>query len=382
MLNSISTTGMARILLLPMPNLADPFTFAEYLQYEGTKFSKSKNVGVFGQNARETGVPASVWRYYLLANRPETSDSEFTWDDFVGKCNTELLNNFGNFVNRMIKFVNAKYANILPDPSAASAEPTNWELPYSFNESDQSLVKDVNELLASFIDQMDHQKIRNALSIVMQISGRGNLFIQENRVDNKLLETEPARCAEIVLIVINLIYLLSAIVHPFMPSTSDNILEQLNATPRSIPNHFSIDLFPGHVIGTGQHLFKTIDVKKVADWRTMYGGGDKKASATEAGAGGKSALLLAQEEKARKKLELKAKQSAKKVLSTKPRTPEQIALDEKIAVQGDVVRILKVEGKKEGGTPGSDQEKSEIAALLALKQELDVLTKSLADVEV
>lgn len=61
------------------------FARTEYLQYEGTKFSKSKNIGVFGQNARETGVPASVWRYYLLQNRPESNDSEFTWDDFVSK---------------------------------------------------------------------------------------------------------------------------------------------------------------------------------------------------------------------------------------------------------------------------------------------------------
>jgi methionyl-tRNA synthetase len=52
----------------------------EYLNYEGGKFSKSKGVGVFGNNARDTGIDADIWRYYLLSRRPETSDSEFKWE--------------------------------------------------------------------------------------------------------------------------------------------------------------------------------------------------------------------------------------------------------------------------------------------------------------
>jgi hypothetical protein len=44
----------------------------EYLNYEGTKFSKSRGTGVFGDDARDTGIPADVWRFYLLYIRPET----------------------------------------------------------------------------------------------------------------------------------------------------------------------------------------------------------------------------------------------------------------------------------------------------------------------
>lgn len=76
-------------------------TCTEYLNYESGKFSKSRNVGVFGNTAQEIGVPPDVWRYYLLANRPETGDSIFVWKEFVTKNNSELLNNLGNFVNRV-----------------------------------------------------------------------------------------------------------------------------------------------------------------------------------------------------------------------------------------------------------------------------------------
>ena len=72
----------------------------EYLNYEDGKFSKSRGVGVFGDNAMETGIPADVYRFYLLHNRPETQDSAFTWSDLLARNNAELLNNFGNFINR------------------------------------------------------------------------------------------------------------------------------------------------------------------------------------------------------------------------------------------------------------------------------------------
>lgn len=37
------------------------------------KFSKSKGIGVFGNDAKDTNIPPEVWRYYLLMNRPEVS---------------------------------------------------------------------------------------------------------------------------------------------------------------------------------------------------------------------------------------------------------------------------------------------------------------------
>lgn len=51
----------------------------EYLLYEGGKFSKSNNIGVFGDDCKNTGIKSDVWRYYLLMNRPETYDSQFSW---------------------------------------------------------------------------------------------------------------------------------------------------------------------------------------------------------------------------------------------------------------------------------------------------------------
>ncbi|CAG0880180.1 unnamed protein product [Cyprideis torosa] len=77
----------------------------EYLNYEDDKFSKSRGVGVFGDHAKNTNIDADVWRFYLLAIRPETQDSAFAWEDFLLRANSELLNNLGNYVNRSLVFL-------------------------------------------------------------------------------------------------------------------------------------------------------------------------------------------------------------------------------------------------------------------------------------
>lgn len=50
-----------------------------------------------------------VWRYYLLSNRPEVSDSDFKWTDMIARLNNELLANLGNFVNRALAFTAKQY---------------------------------------------------------------------------------------------------------------------------------------------------------------------------------------------------------------------------------------------------------------------------------
>lgn len=330
----------------------------EYLQYEGTKFSKSKNIGVFGQNARETGVPASVWRYYLLSNRPETSDSEFTWNEFVSKANADLLNNLGNLVNRMIKFVNAKFDSIVPEPT-----PFDGTLDYNFTGTiDTEFVNDINTFLTTFISQMDQQKIRAAIGTLMTISSRGNQYIQDNRVDNALLVNEPQRCAEVVLITLNLIYLLSALLHPIMPSTSTSIIHQLNATPRTIPDSFSIDLLPGHTIGKAVHLFSKIDLANVEIWRTAYGGDSPK--------GGEVVV----EELSKKELKKRAMIAQKAKLALEAavdKSPEWIELEQEILSLGGRIREMKA-----GGSASADEIKEEVSKLGESKGRLEVIKKA------
>src|SRR5690606_11365967 len=73
--------------------LVNTLSATEYLNYEDSKFSKSRGTGVFGDNAKDSGIPSEVFRYYLISVRPETSDSVFSWKDFAERNNNELLAN-------------------------------------------------------------------------------------------------------------------------------------------------------------------------------------------------------------------------------------------------------------------------------------------------
>ncbi|KAI9734941.1 MAG: putative methionine--tRNA ligase, cytoplasmic protein rar1 [Cirrosporium novae-zelandiae] len=268
----------------------------EYLNYENGKFSKSRGVGVFGNNAKETGIPPDVWRYYLIKNRPETGDTQFEWKYFIGNNNNELLANLGNFVNRIIKLVNSKHYNsVLPDYTKYS------------DESLEDRKEKINTLLTEYTTELESVHLRAGLEKAMHIAGAGNELIQANKLDNALIASSPDRAAAVIGLAINLIYLCASIFHPYLPATSASILQQLNAPFLTLPDFrnkkwASDDLKPGHQIGKAKYLFSRIDEKKEDEWRAMFGGSqeDRKKKEEEAA------------KVAAKKAANKAKKSAKK----------------------------------------------------------------------
>jgi methionyl-tRNA synthetase len=233
----------------------------DYLTYEGGKFSKGRGIGVFGDSAQKTGVPSDVWRFFLLSVRPETGDSEFSWDSFISANNNLLLKNLGNFVSRVLKFLNSDhYNNIVPDWSAY------------YEPSFEDFKEEVNAMLAQYIRELDAVKLRSALSAVLQISQRGNSFLQSNRLDNNLRLNEPAKCAAVVGLAVNLVHLLASLLSPYMPQTAQPINTQLRATPLPIPDRWAADSIPpNHEIGQATHLFRRINPEKAQEWWEMFG---------------------------------------------------------------------------------------------------------------
>lgn len=232
----------------------------EYLQYEGGKFSKSRGIGVFGNNAQESGISPSVWRYYLASVRPETSDSQFSWNDFQSRNNNELLANLGNFVNRIIKFVNAKYNGVLPSFDVK-------HLP-TFD----ATVKDLNSLLKQYNTEMELVHERRGLELAMAISARGNQFLQENKLDNSLYNDSPDKSDAVVVVGLNIVYLVASVIYPFMPETTQIIDRMLNAPQLAIGDEFNLVLQGGHNISQAEYLFRRIDAKEVDALRAKYGG--------------------------------------------------------------------------------------------------------------
>lgn len=241
----------------------------EYLQYEGTKFSKSRGTGVFGGQAKNSGIRSDVWRFYLLYHRPEDSDTEFAWDTFIAANNNILVKNLGNFVNRVIKLVNKPrpggYGGVVPGgprPRDPDGSLGRWK-------------ENVNGLLASYIRHLDAVELRAALITVFSISSAGNELAHKA---SSLLKSDTEGCGAYLQICLNLIHLLAALLQPFLPDTAESIARQLCVEPVfAIPDSFDCDFIrPGHQLGEAEHLFTRIDPKRAEDWKAQYGGSGSK----------------------------------------------------------------------------------------------------------
>ncbi len=189
--------------------LVNQMSSSEYLTYKGGAFSKSRNVGVFGSDVLETGIPADVWRFYIIYNRPESSDYAFTWKDFQETVNSELIGNFSNFVNRILKFITRSLKidvlTALPSPDYNNAF---WD--------------SVKEAKSAFVKHMERTELRKAIRTMLSLSDMGNKLFQaaEPWKQKEALDTQLQ-----VLLgnLLRLVLDLSTMASVFLPDTAERI---------------------------------------------------------------------------------------------------------------------------------------------------------------
>ncbi|KAL7202662.1 hypothetical protein ACSBR1_034185 [Camellia fascicularis] len=262
--------------------LMKTISVTEYLNYETGKFSKSRGIGVFGNDAKDTNIPVEVWRYYLLTNRPEVSDTLFTWADLQAKLNSELLNNLGNFINRVLSFIakdpaledsrGVGYHSIIPDAPGAELH----QLTKTFGEK-------IGDYVQQYLEAMEKVKLKQGLKTAMSISGEGNAYLQESQFWKLYKEDQPS-CSVVMKTSAGLVYLLSCLLEPFMPSVSLEVLKQLNL-PAEMQVLLSDEkgdierakrpwefLPAGHKIGIPEPLFKELKDEEVEFFRQKFAG--------------------------------------------------------------------------------------------------------------
>ncbi len=84
-----------------------------WLLHRGGKFSTSAGRGIFLDRALEL-LPADLWRWWLVANAPETSDVDFDPARFAADVNKDLADQFGNLVQRTTAYVRKRHDGVVP----------------------------------------------------------------------------------------------------------------------------------------------------------------------------------------------------------------------------------------------------------------------------
>jgi methionyl-tRNA synthetase len=258
--------------------------------------------------------------------------------------------------------VSSQYNGVIPDGDDAG--------PYSLNDAnDAEFISKINALLKDYADAMDAVKIRLGLQTVMLISGCGNTYLQSSGLNKALIASNPTRCAQVISRAINLIYVLSSLIYPFMPATSSAILTQLNAPDRAVPEQFSNDILAGHTIGTPEHLFKKIEEKMEEVWRLKFKGNDEKLSGSAVATPDPLVKTAPGQSKRKAAKKGAAAAASTSIVSDGPKSAEVLALETKIAEQGQAIRELKAQTPK---TPELDaQIKAAVDVLKALKTDLE-----------
>lgn len=238
--------------------LLDSISVNEYLNYEDGKISKSEKRGIFGDDAIEIGLRADVWRYYLIINRPEKTDTVFIWQDFMEKVNNELVATLGNLVNRVLTFVKSKYGSVCPEGILES--------------SDEIFLDKIKMQVKEIERDLDLIEIKSALKGVMGVARLANQYMQEN----KPWQNSKQRADACVCVLLNVIKDLGVLCEPFMPGVSKDIFAQLNIEYQNWNNLFELSIRHGHEIGTPNALFEKLDDKRIDELKRRYSGRQKE----------------------------------------------------------------------------------------------------------
>ncbi len=229
----------------------------QFLNFEGEKFSKSRNWGIeihqYLEDFAAFENKEDALRYALIRNMPENKDSDFKWDEFVEFHDNELVANLGNFINRVVVLTNKYFEGKVPAPA----------------DSSQAVLTDLKKLLDEYQEEILNFNFRNAVLKVMEISSLGNTYLQDVSPWS-IYKTEPDSQAvkDCLYNCLQIVSILSSIVEPFLPFSAkkiDEILQQdtvnIKTVDEKLTAHQTI-LAVGHQIGEPQLLFAKINDTK------------------------------------------------------------------------------------------------------------------------
>ena len=244
--------------------LADYIKGFNWLNYYGGKFSTSRRYGIFMDAALEL-LPADYWRYYLIANAPESDDTSFTWELFASQVNKDLADTLGNFVNRVLTFSNKRFGPEVP----AGGTP---------GQPEADLSEQLVTLLADYEENLEGKQFRKAAQSLRAMWSAANVYLELKSPWTQIRQ-DPEAAALSLRTAMNLIHLFGVISEPVIPAASTTIQGIFDVDEdkrRAWPTTHELQSFAW--VGTGTKfevppvLFRKITDEDVAAWRERFGG--------------------------------------------------------------------------------------------------------------
>ena len=189
-------------------NLPTEVVSSEFLTMEGKKFSSSHGIVIYVRDFLSR-YQADALRYFISAAGPETSDSDFTWAEFVRRTNGELVAGWGNLVNRTASMIAKKFGEI----------PTPGEL----EDIDRALLDAVEAGFETVGNLIRHHRQKAALSEAMRLVGEANKYVTDTEPFKLKAPEQQERLATVLWTLAQAVADLNLMLSPFLPHAANDI---------------------------------------------------------------------------------------------------------------------------------------------------------------
>lgn len=207
-------------MLVAHHNINLPYNVAgyQYLTFEGKKFSKSKQVGVFCYSLMDAGINVDAVRSYLVQILPETKDADFKWEEFKALVNSELIGKFGNFFHRTLSMIQSYF-----DGQLALKDTDGLDT------IEARLVEHVKRKIKVIDHLMETISLRDAYREIINLSVEGNKFIDAKAPWNLIKQGRREEAQRVLYLAMNLAKTLVILAYPFTPKSMEDVwANQLN----------------------------------------------------------------------------------------------------------------------------------------------------------
>ena len=201
-------------------NLPTEVVSSEFLTMEGKKFATSRGIVIYVRDMLERYQPDAL-RYFISAAGPETSDADFTWEEFLRRTNNELVAGWGNLVNRTASMIHKRFGEI---PEPAELQQIDVDLLGSL----ESGFDEVGTLIEGH-----HQKA--AIAAVMRLVGEVNRYVTDTQPFKLKSEEELPRLRTVLWVLAQSVSDLNTMLAPFLPHSANAVDAVMGGAGRIAP---------------------------------------------------------------------------------------------------------------------------------------------------
>ena len=237
-------------------NLPTEVVSSEFMTMESKQFSTSRGHVILVGDMLARYQPDAL-RYFLSAAGPETSDSDFTWADFVQRTNSELVAGWGNLVNRTATMIAKSFGEI---PPSGPLEPV-----------DEAVRASCRIGFETVGDLIGRHRQRAGIAETMRVVGEVNKYLTVTEPYKMKDESQRERLGTVLHVAAQCVLDCNTLLAPFLPFSANRVWTTYGGKGEFMPmpriEHVE-DLDPGH--GAGLHVYPIItgDYSGTPSWES------------------------------------------------------------------------------------------------------------------